>query len=66
MESKLKAVRKAVNAGIETCIANGREPERLSDILTGSGICTRFKPNAKAKAAREKLLKRDEDAAETI
>ncbi len=62
MKSKLKAIRKAVDAGIETCIANGREPERLSDILIGSGYCTRFKPNAEAKAAREKLLKRDDAA----
>jgi glutamate 5-kinase len=62
MKSKLRAIRKAVNAGIETCIANGREPERLSEILNGSGYCTRFRPNAEAKAAREKSLKRDEAA----
>lgn len=64
MNAKLKAIRKAVSAGIETCIANGREPERLSEILIGSGYCTRFKPNAEAKAAREKLLKKDDEAAE--
>lgn len=62
MQSKLKAVRRAVKAGIETCIANGREPERLSELLVGAGYCTRFKPNAEAKAAREKLLKQDEEA----
>jgi glutamate 5-kinase len=66
MESKLKAIRKAVNAGIETCIANGREPERLSEILLGDGYCTRFKPNEEAKTAREKLLKKDEAAAESL
>lgn len=43
MQAKLKAVRRAVNGGIETCIANGREPERLQDIVAGDGYCTRFK-----------------------
>jgi glutamate 5-kinase len=66
MESKLKAIRKAVNAGIETCIANGREPERLSEILVGAGYCTRFKPNSKAKEAREKSLRKDEAAAKSL
>lgn len=60
MESKLKAIRRAVNFGIETCIANGQEPERLGDVLDGAGYCTRFKPNAAAKASREKRLKDDE------
>ncbi len=44
MDSKLKAIRRAVRAGIETCIANGREPERLEEIIHGGGICTRFRP----------------------
>lgn len=43
MSSKLKAVKLAVDSGIETHIANGRCPERLSRILAGdSGISTRF------------------------
>lgn len=43
MASKLKAVRLAVESGIETHIANGRKPERLSAILSGEpGISTRF------------------------
>ncbi|BDS07123.1 hypothetical protein NT6N_21630 [Oceaniferula spumae] len=42
MQAKLLAVKRAVGSGIETCIANGREPERLKDILAGGGICTRF------------------------
>ena len=44
MESKLKAIRRAVKGGIETCIANGREPEQLPEIVEGRGYCTRFKP----------------------
>lgn len=43
MQAKLKAVQRAVEGGIETCIANGREPERLTEIVRGGGICTRFK-----------------------
>ncbi|WP_309490203.1 glutamate 5-kinase [Oceaniferula flava] len=42
MKAKLTAVKRAVDGGIETCIANGREPERLRDIINGRGICTRF------------------------
>ncbi len=44
MASKLGAIRYAVDAGIETHIANGRHPERLAGILAGSGISTRFHP----------------------
>lgn len=43
MQAKLQAVKRAVEAGIETCIANGRAPERLKAILAGEGLCTRFK-----------------------
>ncbi|MGB6221625.1 glutamate 5-kinase [Haloferula sp.] len=43
MTSKLKAVKLAVESGVETHIANGRCPERLGGILAGqSGISTRF------------------------
>ncbi|WP_411827074.1 glutamate 5-kinase [Luteolibacter sp. AS25] len=44
MASKLKAVKFAVEAGIETHIANGRHPERLADIIAGKGISTKFPP----------------------
>jgi glutamate 5-kinase len=44
MASKLSAVKFAVDAGIETCIAHGRHPERLAEIVAGSGLCTRFRP----------------------
>ncbi|KAB2643225.1 MAG: glutamate 5-kinase [Verrucomicrobia bacterium] len=44
MASKLGAIRYAVDAGIETHIANGRHPERLADIIAGTGISTRFHP----------------------
>ena len=42
MASKLKAVRIAVDAGIETVIAHGKHPQRLAEITQGGGLCTRF------------------------
>ncbi|MGJ8645123.1 MAG: glutamate 5-kinase [Luteolibacter sp.] len=47
MSSKLTAVKFALEAGIETHIANGRHPRRLLDIVDGKGkgISTRFTPN---------------------
>ena len=42
MASKLKAVRVALDAGIETSIAHGKHPERLADIVERGGLCTRF------------------------
>lgn len=43
MASKLQAVRLAVESGVETHIAHGRQPERLSPILEGAvGLSTRF------------------------
>lgn len=42
MASKLSAVKFAVQAGIETHIAHGRHPERLADIVAGTGISTCF------------------------
>ena len=46
MASKLAAIKFAVEAGIETHIANGRHPERLAGILAGNGFSTRFQPRA--------------------
>ncbi|MBB81789.1 MAG: glutamate 5-kinase [Roseibacillus sp.] len=42
MESKLRAVKFAVEQGVETIIANGRRPDRLVKILEGHGFGTRF------------------------
>jgi len=42
MASKLSAIKFAVEAGIETHIAHGRHPERLAEIVSGTGISTRF------------------------
>lgn len=42
MASKLSAVKLAVESGIETHIAHGRHPERLSSIVQGQGVSTRF------------------------
>jgi len=46
MASKLAAIKFAVDAGIETHIANGRHPERLAGILAGNGVSTRFQPRS--------------------
>ncbi len=43
MASKLQAVKLAVDAGVETVIANGRRPDRLSEIVAGDGFATRFR-----------------------
>ena len=45
MASKLKAVKFAMEEGIETHIANGRFPRRLVDIVNNRGISTKFHPN---------------------
>jgi len=42
MASKLDAVKFAVDAGIETHIAHGRHPDRLTGIIAGNGHSTRF------------------------
>jgi glutamate 5-kinase len=42
MKTKLTAVKKAVDAGIETIIASGLEPEQLPDLVAGRGKGTRF------------------------
>jgi glutamate 5-kinase len=44
MISKLRAVEAAVNAGVETLIANGRRPQQIPDLVAGQGIGTRFAP----------------------
>ncbi len=44
MRSKLEAVRDAVNAGIETVIADGKAPEQLPQLVAGKGKGTRFLP----------------------
>ncbi|WP_026292685.1 glutamate 5-kinase [Rubritalea marina] len=42
MESKLKAISVATESGIPTVIAHGKHPERLLEIVQGTGLCTRF------------------------
>lgn len=42
MGSKLRAVDSAVEAGIETVIASGFDPEQISELIDGKGIGTRF------------------------
>ncbi len=42
MASKLEAVSEALDSGLQVVIGNGRNPERLQDIVEGRGICTRF------------------------
>lgn len=43
MASKLQAVKLAVEGGVETVIANGRQPGRLAEIVRGEGVATRFR-----------------------
>ncbi|MGJ8657628.1 MAG: glutamate 5-kinase [Akkermansiaceae bacterium] len=45
MASKLQAVKRSVDAGIETVIMNGAHPERLGDVVAGKegALCSRFK-----------------------
>ncbi len=45
MGSKLKAVDYATRSGIQVLIANGRNPEQLSELATGGGRATRFVQN---------------------
>lgn len=42
MASKLQAVKYATESGIEVLVANGRNPEQLTSLVSGSGRCTRF------------------------
>jgi glutamate 5-kinase len=46
MATKLVAVGYALDAGVETVIANGRHPERLAAIAAGGGLGTRFRTGA--------------------
>ncbi len=46
MASKLRAVQSSVAAGIETVIASGLNPEQLSELVSGQGKGTRFRPAA--------------------
>lgn len=42
MGSKLRAVKTAIDAGIETVIASGLNPEQLGELVNGEGVGTRF------------------------
>jgi len=44
MASKLQAIKRSVDAGIETIIMNGAHPERLADVIANAetGLCSRF------------------------
>ncbi|OAI56901.1 hypothetical protein AYO49_03355 [Verrucomicrobiaceae bacterium SCGC AG-212-N21] len=42
MNSKLRAVKEAVEGGIECVIASGRHPEQIADLVEGQGTGTRF------------------------
>jgi glutamate 5-kinase len=44
MISKLEAVKMAVDAGIMSVIMNGRQPDRISEVIAGKKIGTRFLP----------------------
>ena len=42
MQSKLECIKIAVESGIESIIASGRNPEQLIELVEGKGIGTRF------------------------
>jgi glutamate 5-kinase len=42
MNSKLRAVKEAVDGGIECIIASGRHPEQVAELVEGRGTGTRF------------------------
>ncbi|MEM7014505.1 MAG: glutamate 5-kinase [Verrucomicrobiota bacterium] len=44
MRSKLDSIGIALNAGIETVVASGLEPEQLTELVSGGGFGTRFSP----------------------
>ncbi|CAN5210664.1 hypothetical protein BH23VER1_BH23VER1_32500 [soil metagenome] len=44
MRTKLEAVRHAMEAGVTTVIANGRNPAQIPDLVSGGGLGTRFAP----------------------
>lgn len=48
MATKLRAAQRAMNAGIDVYIANGRRPEQLGELLMGRGIGTYFPAQAKS------------------
>lgn len=47
MASKLRAVEKAVGAGVATMIANGRRADQIPDLVAGGGVATRFAARAR-------------------
>ncbi len=42
MNSKLRAVKDAVDGGVDCIIASGRHPEQIADLVEGNGVGTRF------------------------
>lgn len=66
MGGKLQAVQMAVEAGVETVIANGRRPERLQAIVEGGGYATRFPPRVGGERIAPELIMTDEEIHETV
>jgi glutamate 5-kinase len=52
MISKLQAVKLALDAGIPTHIASGREPGRIEAIVVGEEVGTRFNPRANRRRSK--------------
>ena len=42
METKLQAIKIALDAGVDAIIASGQNPEQLPDLVAGKGFGTRF------------------------
>lgn len=56
MESKVRAARRAAEAGILAVVANGAKPGTLTAVLAGDGRGTRFHPRERPLAKRRQWL----------
>ncbi len=56
MQTKLVAARIATNAGVRTVITQGKNPQKLIDILAGEGTGTHFEPHPRTDSARKRWI----------
>lgn len=56
MKTKLQAARIACASGVETVIANGREPNIVRGVLDGTARCTRFGKSATGLSHRKRWI----------
>jgi glutamate 5-kinase len=56
MRTKLEAAKIARTAGVTTVLANGRRPNIIHDILSGTAICTVFSPALESISHRKRWI----------